>query len=1064
VSLPEFSVRQVVLVNILFVLVLGAGLFAWFRVPVEVFPDISFNSAIVVTVWPGASADEVERLVTTKLEDEIQDVDGIKDLTSYSRAGLSSVDIEWDETLTDIAYEASLNELRAAIDRVSDLPTDAEQPIVRELSVGEVRPACMIAVADTGGVGEYAIREVARDLEKRLERIPGVRKAVLRGERERELRVYVDADMALQFDLTLGEISAMIGRNNQNIPAGTFLDAAQNEITVRGLGNFVSPESLAATVIKKDVGGRHVTLGEIAEIVPGFETKRVQGRYNGHPSLQIGVAQEQGIDVRELVARVRALVSEFEPTLPPGIETTVTWDSSTYIHSRMALLQSNLLVGVLAVVLVLWVTVGFRNALLAILAIPFSFLFAIYVFPYFGMSLNSLTLIGFIMVSGMLVDHAIIIIENIYRHIEEGAELREAIVAGTEQVMWPVIATVATTLAAFLPMLLVSGTSGEFFSLLPKAVIITLVGSLLEALFILPAHYLDWGSRRATDTAEEARRPGIRGWSARVRAAVDRGVGRTRTVYLRALEPVLAHRRSFFLACCMALLFSCGVTQHVPVELFKSDFNQMFVSIDAPIDAGIDQTSEGLEALDTALAGFGDELTDYMSYAGMKMAPGGGPENGVNYGVIYIQFPDSRENVAHPERMLKRIQDRVAEVEAAHPGVEGAFAFAPRNGPPVGKPIAIRVNADDYDLAKRVATELKAELATMPGVSNIEDNMPVGQRELRVRLDEHRASMHGLSFQDIGLALRAANDGLVSSTFKDPGDDEDVDIRVMLPEAQRRSVQDLLEVELRAPGGHRVKLGDVATIEVERGYQALYHYDARRAVVVYGEVDGIQATSFSVNSEMEARFADVSARYPGVSLIFGGEFQETERSINELLGTLFIAVLAIYAILAAQFRSYVQPLVVMSVIGFAYVGVILGIFILDYPLTMYVLYAMIGLAGIVVNDSLVLIDFTNQARARGVPPIDAVREACRIRFRPVLLTTVTTISGLLPMAIGVGGTHPVYGPFAAGIVFGLAIASGLTLFTVPALYLMVESGKRWVGEQMGRAGRRPEPVAVAGGR
>jgi HAE1 family hydrophobic/amphiphilic exporter-1 len=595
-------------------------------------------------------------------------------------------------------------------------------------------------------------------------------------------------------------------------------------------------------------------------------------------------------------------------------------------------------------------------------------------------------------------------------------------------------------------MLLVSGTSGEFFALLPKAVIVTLVGSLIEALVILPAHYLDWGSRLhppAVDGAEP--------WSRRVRSRVDGLVARARDRYLAALEGVLGHRVAFLGMCVAALAFAIALTPHLDVDLFRSDFNQMFISMDAPVDAGIDQTSEAMAALDAALGKLDGEIVDTMSYVGMKMTPDNAPRDGVNYGVVYVQLPDTPENVAHPERMLERIKGEVEAVAAARPDVAGVFAFAPRNGPPVGSPVAVRIQADDYDLAKRVASELKAELATIPGVYNIEDNMPLGPRELRVELDEHRASLQGLTFQDIGVALRAANDGLVPSTFKDPEADEDLDIRVMLPEAQRRSIADLLDVEVRTPTGHTTKLGDVANIQVARGYQSLYHYDAQRALIVYAKVDGEQATSVSVNSELAARFADASNRWPGVSLIFGGEFQETERSMSELLGTLVFALIAIYAILAAQFRSYLQPLVVMSVIGFGYIGVVLGMFVLGYPLTMYVFYAMIGLAGIVVNDSLVLIDFVNQERTGGLEIGEAVGRACRLRFRPIVLTTLTTIAGLLPMALGIGGTHPVYGPFAAAIVFGLAVASGLTLFTVPALYLALDSFEGRVRGALGRA-------------
>ncbi|MBW2372936.1 MAG: efflux RND transporter permease subunit, partial [Deltaproteobacteria bacterium] len=293
-------------------------------------------------------------------------------------------------------------------------------------------------------------------------------------------------------------------------------------------------------------------------------------------------------------------------------------------------------------------------------------------------------------------------------------------------------------------------------------------------------------------------------------------------------------------------------------------------------------------------------------------------------------------------------------------------------------------------------------------------------------------------------------DGLVSSTFKDPLSDEDVDIRVLLREEQRRSISDLLDLEVRTPAGYAVKVRDVASVEMVRGYQRLYHYDAKRAVVVYAKVDGRQATSISVNEEMQARFADVGKRYPGVDLIFGGEFQVADETFTQMRQALFIALLAIYTILAAQFRSYLQPLVVMSVVTFAYIGVVVGMWILNvtlggYAMSMYVMYGLVGLAGIVVNDSLVLIDFVNRERERGTPPEEAVRIAGKRRFRPILLTTLTTVAGLLPMALGIGGKSPVFAPFATAIVFGLAAASLLTLFVVPSLYMALEDLKRRIG-------------------
>jgi HAE1 family hydrophobic/amphiphilic exporter-1 len=532
---------------------------------------------------------------------------------------------------------------------------------------------------------------------------------------------------------------------------------------------------------------------------------------------------------------------------------------------------------------------------------------------------------------------------------------------------------------------------------------------------------------------------------------------RLRSRYLRVQAGLLDHRAAFLGASLAALFFSLGLAQHLPVDLFPSDFNRLFVSIETPTDFSIEQTDQVVRQLEKALAPVSHELTDVASYAGISLNPDNAPVHAVNQGILYISFPNTHANIADPGRVLALVRDRLEGWAAEHPAeVSSLRVFPPRQGPPIGKPVAVRVQSDDYGDAKRVAQAIKAALSEMPGVYNIEDNVPVGPLELQLRLHEHRASLHGLTFQDVGFALMAANDGVVSSTFKDPASDEDVDIRVQLRPDQRRSIEDLLAAEVRTPDGYRVELGDVAELEVERGYQQLYHYAARRAVVVYADVDDELATSLGVNRELESRFSGIGERVPGVELVFGGEYQATDEAFGDMRRAFGLAVVAIFGILAAQFRSYVQPLIVMSVIAFSFIGVVMGIWLLGYSMSMYVVYALVGLAGIVVNDSLVLIDFVNRERRRGTPAREAVRLASARRFRPILLTTVTTIAGLAPMALGLTGYSRVFGPFAAAIVFGLAVASLLTLFLVPALYLTIEA---WAARL--RPGRLREAAADA---
>jgi HAE1 family hydrophobic/amphiphilic exporter-1 len=1042
VSPPRFSVSQPVLVNLVFVILIIFGVQTARRIPVDVFPDISFNTAMIITPWFGASPGEVERLVTTKIEDEIEGITGIKEMTSFSTYGLSEINVEWDETLSQAEADAAFNDLRVAIDRVTDLPVNADTPWVREITISEVYHVAMIAVSDVGGVGESAILEVAEDLKRRLERIPGLRRAELRGERDRELRIIVDRERALQYDLTLTEISQVITRNNRNFAGGSFTNPNLGEITVRGIGQYATPEAISRTVVGKNSDGTHIRLADLAQVEKGFEEKRLSARLNGKSTILLGIAKEPDHDVIVLMEEVRAYLDTYRPLLPPGIEIAVPLDDSRYVEARIGVMVSNLLLGVVFVVFLLWLTVGFRNAFVAIIGVPFAFLVAMTLFPVFDITINSLSLVGFVMVSGMLVDDAIILVENIYRHVESGKEIRQAVIDGAEEVMWPVTAAILTTAAAFIPMLTVSGTSGAFMSILPKTVVVCLLGSLFEAMLILPVHYLDWGSREAL-----AKDRNESHWTARfhaMRLRSDRFLAELRERYLASQQWLLPERRLFLAACVGAFLFATALFLRVPVDLFPSDFNSIFVTVKTSKDAGFDTTDSIVAGIEDALAELGDEITDISTNIGLGMTSDERPVLGVNWAVLYLTFPQNAANVADPERILNLVRSQLDRHQSQHRDlIESLLVATPRNGPPIGKPVAVRIQSEDYEEAKRIAAEMKAELTRLPGVYNIEDNVPVGPREMRVSLNENRASLHGLTFQEIGLALTAANEGVISSSYRPLNESDDIDIRVLLEEEDRDSIRDLMNIELRARDGYLVQLGDVADLKLERGFQRLYHFDARRTVVVYADVDNEAATSVSVNQHLQKTFAHIPESYPGVNLVFGGEFQATDDAFADMGRAFLLAVLAIYAILATQFRSYTQPFIVMSVIAFSFTGVTVGLFLLSlvwsgYALSMYVLYAVVGLAGIVVNDSLVLIDFINRERARGLSAHEAVVSGCDKRFRPIMLTTLTTITGLLPMAIGLSGYSTIFSPFAASIVCGLAVASLLTLYVVPMLYLSLE--------------------------
>jgi HAE1 family hydrophobic/amphiphilic exporter-1 len=668
VSIARFSVRQAVLVNLLFFVCMIAGWIAYVRTPVDFFPDISFNVAMVTTVWTGASADEVERLVTTELESEISDIDGMKTMRSQSSAGMSLIAIEWDETLSEVEYESAVNDLRAAIDRVGSLPEDAEEPLLRELSVAEVFPSLLLAVADVGGVGEKGLRQTAREIEQRLERIEGVRKVTVRGLHDRELRVLLDRDVAARHGLTVPEVAAAIRATNLNLPAGSFSTAA-GETTLRATGDYASLDQVLETVVKRNADGSLVRLSEIARLEDGIEKRRFYGRYNGMPALILGIAKADDADITGLSGRIDAWLAGAGSFLPAGIEIHKTADTSRYVRSRIGVLRNNLVTGVFLVMAILWFTVGFRNAALTIIAIPFSFLIAFILFPVMGLTISALSLVGMLLVSGMLVDDAIIVLENIYRRIEEGEELREAVIRGTEEVLWPVIAAVATTAAAFAPLLLISGTSGEYFSILPKAVIVCLLASLFECLLILPAHYLDFGSRRSP--GEMPRRPegagplrllffGIALAAAQIHKRVDLGLGHLRRAYLRALDVVLQHKAPFaaLTLSCWLVSFSAGTW--LPVDLFPSEFDNFFITLEAPTDYAIDQTDRVSRDIEEGVVEglLGDITNEYSTYVGSLIGGNHNQRSAPNLAMVYMTLTDTEEHRVHPERALRKVRDR----------------------------------------------------------------------------------------------------------------------------------------------------------------------------------------------------------------------------------------------------------------------------------------------------------------------------------------------------------------------------------------------------------------------
>ncbi len=1044
-TLPRFSLQQSVLMNLLFVVLILAGTLVIQIMPVDVYPDVDLDEASIETFWPGASAEDVERLITDRIEAKIQDIRGVTRILSDSKPDASLIRVKFREDLSDAELHSAFRQLRAAVDRVVDLPTDSEKPLVTRISLGEIFPLLWVVVQDVGGVDEGVLHELVLKLRPILRDIRGVAKVDDKLIRDRELLVSVDRETLRKLDLTLDEVAAVLKQYNRTVPSGV-LTSPRGEISVRAVGEVTTPQQLGDIAVRKNPQGAHVYLRDIATITTGFERQKYFARLNGHICKALGIAKTDEADSTLVAQRVREVIARFQRNLPPElrdeVRVTTCLDSSDIIESRIRILGNNLVGGIALVFVALWLVMGFRNSLLAVIGIPFSFLCALIVMHLMGVTINAVSLFALVLCSGMIVDDAIVVLENIYRHIELNKQRDDergfaaSIIDGTNEVMWPVISSSATTIVAFLPMLLMGGVTGEFFSIIPKTVMIILLVSLAECLLMVPVHYHAFGPRTAVTPIFHRLKLFRRADGSMRQSPIEWVIGWYDVILAfglrhRYLAPVPLLAMGFMTYCMIPLL---------RVDLFPSDFQLVVVDIKTWDEASLDQTGKVVEPIEKLMTAMGDEYVhSVLAVFGLTATEDHTPRWRNNLAQLHIQLADTDVVNADPDAVAGMIRDRMQRYVAEHPGcgIQTFRVWAPQDGPPIGKPVAIRIESTNLRLAKSLAEQYKERLAKMPGVFGISDDLDFGPKQFNLRLNEDRASAYGLTQPRLAQALRTANDGLIVSTFKDRRSGEDLDVRLLFKPKDRKTLDDLLDINIRTPGGYLVQLKEISELDMSQGYASVPHFNTKRVVTVTAQLDTSVTTAHAVNTQIRREFRTVLAARPNVRVTYGGEFGETLSSFDSLARAYIVAMIVVYMLLATQFRSYAQPFVVMFTVPFASVGVVAGLLLSGYPVTIMTAIAMVGLTGVVVNDSIVLLDFINKRTADGSSMADSIRIACSLRFRPVMLTTVTTVLGLLPLALGWGGTSKIWSPFASSFAWGLAFSTVVTLVIEPAFYLIL---------------------------
>jgi multidrug efflux pump subunit AcrB len=961
-------------------------------------------------------------------------------MTSTSSEGMSTTVIKL-KSGTDV--DQYMRDAQTALDQITDLPEEAEEP---ELLRMKTRFP-VISMTLYGDVARGYLYDQADRIRKRMLQIPGVASVGVAGDREWEIWVEVDPYELAARKVSLGQVMAAVRGNLQDLPGGS-LKAREGDILLRGRGVAPDPASIGDIVVRSNDTGGQLRLGELAMIGLRLEEARTIGRFNGRPSVNLTVTKSADASTIDVSDAVQAFAAGLRTELPPSIRVGLFSDLSTYVRNRLNTVKSSGLVGLVLVLLSLYLFLNFRVALITALGIPVSFLVAVAALNYLGYTLNMVSMFAFLIALGLIVDDAIIVTENMYRHMELGKPAAEAARVGAREVLWPVVASTLTTVAAFLPMFAIHGTLGAFIAVIPVVVSASLLGSLWEAFGVLPSH-----AAELLHVEKNSRRDSRIDWGALLRR------------YTGWLRWAMDNRYfvSLFAIGVLAVALAWAGTR-IPFQLFdKVDIGQFFVNAEAPNTYSLEDTEklaqqmeavvlESLDAveLDTLLTNVGVSFIDFNRFQTgshyiqlivelQKSRPRGFIERFISP-LVSLDFRWEGTRTRPTEEIINELRDRFRRIA----GIQRLAIQRPQGGP-AGADIEAGISGPDVEVLREQAERIVEYLQRLPGVHDVRQNLEPGKLEYQYSLNARGREL-GLTQNDLADAVRTGFLG-VEAVYVTHGN-ERIPVRVIYREAIRKS-GNLENLPITLEDGRLVYLGDVADIETGRGMNTISRRDNRRLALVTAEVDDQVTTALEVTERIRAEFSGLEDALPGYRLVFLGEKKEAAESFAGMRDALVIAAAVIFFILAALFRSLVDPLVVMFAIPFGFIGVVFGHILFGYNLQFLSMIGFLALTGILVNDSLILVNFAEHKRREGMERLDAMLEAGRVRVRPILLTSVTTFLGISPLIFFATGQTAFLSPMAVSLGFGLLFATAIILLVIPCFYLIADDAREWI-----RAGLR----------
>lgn len=1028
-----------ILANLTFLLVMVLGWSAYFQLPREQDPSINFNWVEIWTYWPGSSAVDIEKRVTEPLEEGLKRVRDIRYVSSTSRENASTILVRFEELDRD-EFNDRMADLRREVNaKREDLPEEAEQSEIWEVTSANAFPmATVVAVGESGGTD---LQRAAQRISEDLERLDGVDNVLTAGAADPELHVEFLPERLIGLGVSPVDLADSVSAYFRDLAAGKLTIGDQKWL-VRLVGTSSDPTVLEQFPIVTAAG--EVPLRAVAQVRSGLEDPQELVRYHGRPAVMFSVSKREKANNLELLAGIRSYIDAQNRLTPStGISLSLMDDQTAATRSAIEIMEQNALIGLLLVVCAVGLFLGWRIALAASISIPFVLAGTFLAVLLLGETLNTTVLLAVVISLGMLVDDSVVVVEAMHFHLGRGVKPLRAAQLALQDVALPVSTAVFTTIAAFLPLILMPGVLGDYMRVVPVVVTLALLLSLVEAFWMLPSHTAKIHAQASGHTGQ---------WRRRILGAAKRRFARVLIGAMRRPRTSLSAAVALLVAA--LLVVGLGV---IKIDFFATDLYRLFyVNVGMPPGTSLEKTIETVTRVEQVVAArLGDDVRGTVSYAGQQLTD---KELlvGEALGQVFVSLHPATEHSPDVDESIELVRRELLAV----PGPSDISFVRRSTGPPTTKPISIKVRGDDIDEIRAATDAVKSILQGISGVTEITDDALDGGNELLLRLNPDAITRAGLHPQNVTRFLRLFATGEQVADMQFQG--ETLSVRVRARYASLRDIDEFLNHPISLPDGGEIALGELVLVDHQKTEGNIRHQDFRRAITVEAEIDPEVIDTLRANASVQSGWSDLAAAYPGVSLAFSGELDDIQESLGAMSLLFTFGAGLIYMILGAQFKSYVQPLIVLTAVPMAFVGVVSGLWVSGNPLSLFTLYGVVALAGIAANDAIVLIDTANKNRLRNGSVAVAVAMAARRRFLPIIITSTTTIAGLFSLAVGLGGRSMMWGPVATAIVWGLAFSTLLTLFVVPVLYMVAL--RRASEEQLAQGGvALPRPIDLSGG-